>query len=71
MADIHYDVDALPTEDGQVHVTISMMDKIDGVSKSVDLGTHTDHQAAAQAATAWIVTDLGVFADIGGERSKA
>jgi hypothetical protein len=66
MADHSYDVNAEQTADG-IHVTIDTEDTtIEGGSEqSVDLGTFPDHAAAAAAASTWVATDLGVFADFG------
>jgi hypothetical protein len=61
--DHSYDVTVVETPDGKVHVTVEMIDTtLDGdCIKSVDLGKHANHQAAARTASTWIATDLCVF----------
>lgn len=63
-----YDVSALPAEDG-VSVSIHMVDEVDDVSKDVHLGCFPDHELAAEAASAWVKTDLETFADLDGART--
>jgi len=46
-----------------------MVDNIDDVDKTVDLGTFPDHEEAALGTSTWIAADIDTFADLGGRRS--
>lgn len=67
-ADYKYEISAPRGADGNVHLTIDMVDNVDGVVKTVDCGAFPDHGEAAEAATAFVATDLGTFGDFGGAR---